>query len=84
MNRITLAPTTLPNTPPLEFIEAAVSAGYEGLGATYALVIGRDDDWSRQRDNFGRFCDVAAGDGLTAAIEAPVGTLSPISAVATS
>jgi sugar phosphate isomerase/epimerase len=144
MNRITLAPTTLPNTPPLEFIQAATSAGFEGLGfrlhkspaypnwrdwlgdaalkrevksaldgagqemieslsyyllpdldldemkpsleyaadlgATYALVIGRDDDWSRQRDNFGRFCDVAATYGLTAAIEAPVGTLSPISA----
>lgn len=144
MNRITLAPTTLPNTPPLEFIEAAVAAGFEGLGfrlhkspaypnwidwlgdaalkrevktalagsgqemveslsyyllpemdldemkpsleyaavlgATYALVIGRDDDWSRQRENFGRFCDVAASFGLTAAIEAPVGTLSPISA----
>jgi hypothetical protein len=27
MNRITLAPTTLPNTLPLEYLEAAVSAG---------------------------------------------------------
>ena len=144
MRRITLAPTTLPETPPLEFIQAAVGAGFEGLGfrlhkspaypnwrdwlgdaalrrdvksalsdagqemveslsyyllpdldldemkpsleyaadlgATYALVIGRDPDWSRQRDNFGRFCDVAAGYGLTAAIEAPVGTLSPLAA----
>jgi len=32
MNRITLAPTTLPNTPPLDYIEAAVGAGFEGLG----------------------------------------------------
>jgi sugar phosphate isomerase/epimerase len=144
MNRITLAPTTLPSTPPLEYIAAASQAGFQGLGfrlhkspaypnwvdwlgdaalrrevksalasagqemveslsyyllpdldldemkpsleyaaelgATYALLIGRDDDWSRQRDNFGRFCDVAAGYGLTVAIEAPVGTLSPISA----
>jgi sugar phosphate isomerase/epimerase len=144
MNRITLAPTTLPSTPPLEFVNAAAAAGFEGLGfrlhkspaypnwvdwlgdaalkrevklaladagqemveslsyyllpeldldemkpsleyaaelgATYALVIGRDDDWSRQRDSFARFCDVAAGYGLIAAIEAPVGTLSPISA----
>jgi sugar phosphate isomerase/epimerase len=144
MNRITLAPTTLPSTPPLEFVKAAAAAGFEGLGfrlhrspaypnwvdwlgdaalkrevktalagagqemieslsyyllpemdldemkpsleyaaelgATYALVIGRDDDWSRQRDSFGRFCDVAASYGLIAAIEAPVGTLSPISA----
>jgi sugar phosphate isomerase/epimerase len=142
VNRITLAPTTLPSTPPLEFIKAAVTAGYDGLGfrlhkspaypnwedwlgdaalkrevkkaladsgqemveslsyyllpdldldemkpsleyaaelgATYALVIGRDNDWSHQRESFGRFCDVAAGFGLTAAIEAPVGTLSPI------
>jgi sugar phosphate isomerase/epimerase len=144
MNRITLAPTTLPSTRPIEFIQAAVNAGYDGLGfrlhrspaypnwvdwlgdaalrrevqkrlvdsgqemveslsyyllsemdwdeyrpsleyaaelgATYALVIGRDEDWSRQRDSFGRFCDIAADLGLTAAIEAPVGTLSPISA----
>ena len=140
-----MAPTTLPSTPPLEFIQAAVSAGFEGLGlrlhkspaypnwvdwlgdaalkrevkaaladsgqemveslsyyllpemdldemkpsleyaadlgATYALVIGRDSDWSRQRDNFAHFCDVAAGFGLVAAIEAPVGTLSPMDAV---
>ena len=32
MHRITLAPTTLPDTPPLEFIQAATSAGYDGLG----------------------------------------------------
>jgi sugar phosphate isomerase/epimerase len=144
VNRITLAPTTLPDTPPLEFIQAAVSAGFEGLGfrlhkspaypnwvnwladaalrrdvkqalwdsgqemieslsyyllpdfdldemrpsleyaadlgATYALVIGRDDDWPRQRDNFARFCDAAAEYRLIAAIEAPVGTLSPVDA----
>jgi sugar phosphate isomerase/epimerase len=143
MHRVTLAPTTLPYTPPLEFIQAAASAGFQGLGfrlhkspaypdwvdwqvdsalkrdvkralqdanqemieslsyyllpeldldemkpsleyaaelgATYALVIGRDPEWARQRDNFGRFCEVASSYGLTAAIEAPVGTLSPIS-----
>lgn len=142
MNRITLAPTTLPNTPPLEFIAAAVSAGFERLGfrlhkspaypnwedwlgdaalkrevkarltssgqemieslsyylspefdldemkpsleyaaelgATYALCIGSDQDWARQRDNFASFCDACAGYGLIAAIEAPVRTLSPI------
>jgi sugar phosphate isomerase/epimerase len=67
--------------PDLDLDEMKPSLEYAAdLGATYALVIGRDDDWSRQRDNFGRFCDVAAGYGLTAAIEAPVGTLSPISA----
>ena len=144
MQKLTLAPTTLPSTPPLEFIQAAAKAGFDGLGfrlhrspaypdwvdwlgdaplkrdvkvaladsgqsmvetlsyyllpdldldemrpsleyaadlgARYALVIGRDPEWSRQRDNFGRFCDVAASYGLIAAIEAPVGTLSPVSA----
>jgi sugar phosphate isomerase/epimerase len=123
VNRLTLAPTTLPDTGPLEFIEAASQAGFQGLGfrlhkspaypnwqnwlgdaalkrevkarlasasqemieslsyyllpdmdleeykpsleyaaelgATYALVIGRDDDWSHQRDSFGQVCDVA-------------------------
>jgi sugar phosphate isomerase/epimerase len=142
VNRVTLAPTTLPNSGPLEFIEAASQAGFQGLGfrlhqspaypdwqdwlgdaalrrevksrlasagqemieslsyyllpemdleemkpsleytaelgGTYALVIGRDEDWAHQRDSFGRFCDMAAGFGLIAAIEAPVGTLSPI------
>ena len=38
----------------------------------------RDDDWARQRDSFGRFCDLAAQFNLIAAIEAPVGTLSPV------
>ena len=67
--------------PDLDLDEMKPSLEYAAeLGATYALVIGRDDDWSRQRDNFGRFCDVAAGYGLIVAIEAPVGTLSPISA----
>jgi sugar phosphate isomerase/epimerase len=31
MNPILLAPTTLPDTPPLEYIAAAATAGYEGL-----------------------------------------------------
>ena len=144
MNRITLAPTTLPSTPPLEFVKAAADAGFDGLGfrlhkspaypnwvdwlgdaalkrdvkkaladsgqqmveslsyyispdmdldemkpslefaaelgATYALVIGREPDWARQVENFGRFCDAAGAYGLTVAIEAPVGTLSPTAA----
>jgi sugar phosphate isomerase/epimerase len=32
MNKIVLAPTSLSNTPPLEFIDAALSAGYDGIG----------------------------------------------------
>jgi sugar phosphate isomerase/epimerase len=139
-----MAPTTLPDAPPLEFIDAAQRAGFDGLGlrlhkspaypnwvdwlgdsalkrevkqrladsgqemvetlsyyllpemdwdeyrpsleyarelgATYALIIGRDPDWSHQRDSFAQFCDIAADIGLIAAIEAPVGTLFPIDA----
>jgi sugar phosphate isomerase/epimerase len=32
MNKIVLAPTSLSNTPPLEYIDAAVRAGYDGIG----------------------------------------------------
>jgi sugar phosphate isomerase/epimerase len=141
MNRITMSTTTLPDAAPLEFIEAAAAAGYDGcgfrlhkspayptwqnwldneplkrevkralaysgqemiemlsyyiapdmdfdemapsleygarLGATYALVIGREPDWNRQVDNFGKFCDLAGSFGLIAAIEVPIGTISP-------
>src|SRR5262245_30664343 len=31
MNKIILAPTTLPHSPPLEYIEAGITAGYDGL-----------------------------------------------------
>jgi sugar phosphate isomerase/epimerase len=32
MNKLMLAPTTLPETPPVEYIEAAGAAGYDGVG----------------------------------------------------
>lgn len=32
MNRLVLAPTTLPAAPPVEFIEAAGAAGFDGIG----------------------------------------------------
>jgi sugar phosphate isomerase/epimerase len=32
MNRLILAPTTLPETAPVEYIEAAAAAGYDGVG----------------------------------------------------
>src|SRR5262249_187202 len=32
MHKIALAPTTLPNSPPLGYIDAAVRAGYDGIG----------------------------------------------------
>ena len=137
MNPIVLAPTSLANAQPIEYIDAAVSAGYDGIGirlyrspgityafypvagdaqmerevkkrlndshlkvydilsfymqpetdldsmapalsygaeigAQYALVIGDDPDWNRMVDNFGNFCQLAWGYGLTASIEAPV------------
>jgi hypothetical protein len=31
-NEIALAPTSLPNTPPLEFIDAAATAGFDSIG----------------------------------------------------
>ena len=135
-NELALAPTSLPNTPPLEFIAAARAAGYASiglrlhrspaypnwfpivgnpplmrdvqhaltnsglrlldiftfylqpetdldvmaaamefgatLGARYAQLIGDDDDWSRMTATYARFCDIAAGFNLIAAIEAPV------------
>jgi sugar phosphate isomerase/epimerase len=42
------------------------------LGFPYALAIADDPDWTRQRDNFARLCDVAAALNLTVTLEAPV------------
>ena len=39
------------------------------LGAKYALTMGDDPEWPRLADNFGRFCDLAAGFGLACAVE---------------
>jgi hypothetical protein len=66
--------------PEMDFDDMAPSLEYgAALGATYALVLGRDPEWNRQRDNFGKFCDLAAGFDLTAALGAPIGTVSPTS-----
>ena len=137
MNKIALAPTSLPDSPPLEYVHAAGKAGYTAiglrvfrspgvnypfypivddpnlardvkkaiadygievvdvlsfyilpemdfdammkpleyakeLGATYALVIGDDDEWGRATENFGKFCDITKSFDLITAIEAPV------------
>ena len=37
MHKIALAPTTLPNSPPLEYIDAAVRAGYDGIGIRLSI-----------------------------------------------
>jgi sugar phosphate isomerase/epimerase len=141
-NKLTIMAASLPDTPPLEFVEAAAAAGYEGvglrlhespsfprwqdwlsdaslrrevkraltytglemneilsyyitpgvdlpamapsleygaqLGATYVWITSRDDDWSRQCDSIGKFCDMAAGFDLTVMLGTPVNNLSPI------
>jgi sugar phosphate isomerase/epimerase len=132
LNEIIIAPTTLQDTAPIEYIEATIHAKYDGIGlrvhrspglpfhpvvgdaalirdmksriadaglkvfdlysfylqpetdvasfapamelgasfgAKYATVMGADEDWSRQRDNFVRTCDLAAQYGLTCSLE---------------
>jgi sugar phosphate isomerase/epimerase len=130
LNRIIIAPTTLQDTAPLEYIAATAAAGYDGIGlrvhrspglpfhpvvgdaaliremrrrladlevldlysfylepdtdvqsfapalelgasfgAKYATVMGADEDWSRQRDNFVKTCDLAGQFGLTCSLE---------------
>ena len=142
-NLVAISPPTLPDTPPIEFVEAAAAAGYDAVGlrlarsplfpfypvvgnaplirelklilassgmsvldiltfylqpttdvaafapalelgaefgARYALVAGDDADWARLRGNMGRFCDLAAQFGVSAALEfaviRPLATLS--------
>ena len=141
-NKLTIMAASLPDTPPLEFIEAAMAAGYDGiglrlhaspafpnwhnwldnaplmrdvkraltgsglemneilsyyitpdvdldamatsldygaqLGATYAWLTSRDEDWQRQCDNIGKFCDLAARFDLTVMLGTPVNQLSSI------
>ena len=139
VNKIALSPNSLVGVPALEYIDALVKAGYDGiglrmyaspgvnyesvtqplagnpsldeggqtgagrlglilydilsyyirpgfdldrmlpslefgaeLGFPYALAIADDPDWNRQRDNFARLCDVAAGLNMTVTLEAPV------------
>ena len=130
MNTIIIAPTTLQDTAQLEYIDATIAAGYDGIGlrvhrspglpfhpvvgdaaliremrqrldgfavfdlysfylqpdtdvasfapamelgasfgAKYATVMGADEDWSRQRDNFVKTCDLAQQFGLTCSLE---------------
>jgi sugar phosphate isomerase/epimerase len=132
LHRLIIAPTTLQDTAPLDYIDATIAAGYDGIGlrvhrspglpfhpvvgnatliaemksritdarlkvfdlysfylepntdvssfapamelgasfgAKYATVMGADTDWSRQRDNFMRTCDLARPFGLTCSLE---------------
>ena len=135
MNDLVLAPTTLPDAAPLDYVEAAAAAGYRHvglrlnrspglpfqpvlgnaslirelkaslagaglavfdiysfylepqtdvtaftpaielgaeLGAKYLATMGADPDWSRQRDNFARICEIAARCGLVCTVEPAV------------
>jgi sugar phosphate isomerase/epimerase len=130
LHKIIIAPTSLQDTTQLEYIDATIAAGYDGIGlrvhrspglpfhpvvgdaaliremrarlqgfevfdlysfylqpdtdvasfapamelgasfgARYATVMGADDDWSRQRDNFVKTCDLAKQFDLTCSLE---------------
>src|SRR5689334_22219775 len=130
LRKLIIAPTTLQDTAPLDYIDATIAAGYDGIGlrvhrspglpfhpvvgdaaliremkarlegfpvfdlysfylepgtdvasfspamelgasfgAKYATVMGADTDWSRQRDNFVRTCDLAKQFGLVCSLE---------------
>jgi len=130
LNKLFIAPTSLQETAPLDYIEATIAAGYDGIGlrvhrspglpfhpvvgdadligemkarldgfpvfdlysfylepgtdvatfapamelgasfgAKYATVMGADTDWSRQRDNFIKTCDLAQQFGLICSLE---------------
>jgi sugar phosphate isomerase/epimerase len=132
LNKIIIAPTTLQDTSPLEYIDATAAAGYDGIGlrvhrspglpffavvgdaalirgmksrisdaalevfdlysfylepvtdittfapamelgasfgAKYATVMGADTNWSRQRDNFAKTCDLAKQFSLVCSLE---------------
>ena len=130
MHTLFIAPTTLQDAAPLDYVDATLRAGYDGIGlrvhrspglpfhpvvgdatliremkarldgfpvfdlysfylepgtdvssfaaamelgasfgAKYATVMGADADWSRQRDNFVRTCDLAAQFGLICSLE---------------
>src|SRR5436305_7695885 len=130
LHRLIIAPTTLQDSGPLDYIDATIAAGYDGIGlrvhrspglpfhpvlgdaaliremkarldgfpvfdlysfylepatdvsafapamelgasfgAKYATVMGADRDWSRQRDNFIRTCDLAKQFDLVCSLE---------------
>lgn len=61
-----------------DIIQPALEFGGE-LGCKYVLVIGDDPEWGRMCENFARLCDIVAPMGQTAAVEATVRALSPLS-----
>jgi len=130
LHKLFIAPTSLQDTSPLDYIDATIHAGYDGIGlrvhrspglpfhpvvgdaaltaemkarldglpvfdlysfylepatdvstfapamelgasvgAKYATVMGADTDWSRQRDNFVKTCDLARQFALTCSLE---------------
>ena len=51
--------------------EGAIALGAD-FGAKYLVTMGADTDWSRQRDNFVRICEIADRYGLICAVEPAV------------
>jgi sugar phosphate isomerase/epimerase len=143
LNDLVLAPTTIPDAAPLEYVEAAAAAGYRHVGlrlnrspglpfqpvvgnttlikemkgalsgaglrvldiysfylepnidvaafkpaielgaefgAQYLVTMGADTEWSRQRDNFVRICEIAADHGLVCILEPAV--IRPLASLA--
>jgi sugar phosphate isomerase/epimerase len=142
-NDLVLAPTTIPDAAPLEYVAAATAAGYRRVGlrlnrspglpfqavvgnatlvkemkrvlsgaglrvldiysfylahdtdvaafkpaielgaefgATYLVTMGADTEWSRQRDNFVRICEIAASCRLICILEPAV--IRPLASLA--
>jgi sugar phosphate isomerase/epimerase len=143
LNDLVLAPTTIPEAAPLDYVEAAAAAGYRHVGlrlnrspglpfqpvvgnaslikamkatlaagglkvldvysfylepetdvaafepaialaaefgAQYLVTMGADPDWSRQRDNFVRICEIAARYRLICIVEPAV--IRPLASLA--
>jgi sugar phosphate isomerase/epimerase len=143
LNDLVLAPTTIPEATPLDYVEAAAAAGYRHVGlrlnrspglpfhevvgnaavikamkaalaaaglsvldaysfylepatdvtafepaialaadfgAQYLVTMGADPDWSRQRDNFVRICEIAARYRLVCIVEPAV--IRPLASLA--
>src|SRR5262249_20323250 len=59
-----------PGTDVAAFIPA-IELGAE-LGAKYLVTMGADPDWSRQRENFARICEIAARSDLVCIVEPAV------------
>ena len=63
----------------VDAFKPAIELGAE-FGAQYLVTMGADTEWSRQRDNFVRICEIAAGHGLVCILEPAV--IRPLASLA--